>query len=153
MNNYQGSKNIEYLNDLYWHDSVLYEIKIIRAQSADQVFISLDLIVDEEEWKSKPISLVFNQCYYIETKMHGGIECMSDGEMISSASASFEGKHLDQVAETWKKFNLNMKDFFQFSMSLASTGSELTVVCKSFDLVFGEQALKHNAPPPITPTR
>ncbi|MCP3930939.1 MAG: hypothetical protein GY705_17780 [Bacteroidetes bacterium] len=153
MTKYQGSKAVEYLNDQYWHDSILYEIKIIRAQSADKVLVSLNLIVDEEDWKSKQTTLVFNECYYIETKMNGGIECMSDGEMISTASATLQGKRLDQVIETWKKFELKTKELFQFSMSLASTGSEFIVVCKSFNIVIGKETLKHNAPPPIAPTR
>ena len=153
MSNFKGNKALDFLNDQSWHDSILYEINIIRTQSADQVIITLNLIVDEKEWKSQHISLTFNECHYIETKMNGGIGCMSDGEMISSASANFQGKYVDQVREEWKKFKIQSKELFQFEMSLASTGSEIYVVCNSFDLVSNHKIVKHNAPPQIATIR
>lgn len=153
MINYQGKKAVEYINDQCWHDSVLYEIRIIRVNSSDQLVLDLNLIVDEEKWISQHTSLTFNECYYIETKMNGGIECMSDGEMISGASATNEAKLIDEVCNKWAKFGLKLQALFQFSMMLASTGSTLQIVCNSIEIDTERKACKHKAPPQIYPTR
>ena len=78
---------ISFLNDLYWHDIVLYEIRIIRTNSVDQAIIILDLITSEDGLESNRCTLTFNDCYYIGTQMNGGVDAISDGEMIYQADA------------------------------------------------------------------
>ena len=95
MNKYSHKKAVEFLNDQFWHDSVLYEIRIIRTDPSDQVIIPINLITNEDDWESQKTTLIFNDCYYIETKMHGGVAAMSDGEMISYATAELESSFID----------------------------------------------------------
>jgi len=153
MNKYRHKKAVEFLNDQYWHDSVLYEIQIIRTNSLDQVIIPINLITDEDEWESQNTTLVFNDCYYIETKMHGGVVAMSDDEMISYATAELKSSFIDQVKKSWGKSKIELPELFHFSLMLASTGSEINLVCKSVSVELEGTSGKHSAPPQIFPTR
>jgi len=153
MNKYFHKEAVSFLNDQCWHDSVLYEIRIIRTNSLDQAIIHLDLLCDYHEWESQRVNLIFNDCYYMETKMNGGVSGMSEGEMVSGATANLSNPFIDQVTATWKTSGINLPDLFHFSIILASTGSEIDIVCKSVGVVFESDGTKHNAPPPIYPTR
>ncbi len=130
MKQYKYFEAVDFLNDQYWHDSVLYEIQIIRRNSADIAIIILDLIMSEDGSESKLCHLTFNDCYLIETKMHGGVDAISDGEMIYRAFASTKSPLIDQVVDTWKN-SFDIKGLFQFSFTLSSTNSEVNIVCKS----------------------
>ncbi len=152
MIKYNHREAVEFLNDQYWHDSVLYEIRIIRTNSLDQVTIPINLIISEDEWESQKITLIFDDCYYIETKMNGGVIAMSDGEMISNATASLSGSLVDQVNDTWRKAKMKLQKLFHFSMLLASTGSEIDIVCKSVSVVIESNSEKHSAPAQLFPT-
>ncbi len=152
MVKYNPEEAVEYLNNQCWHDSVLYEIRIIRTNSLDQAIIFLNLITDEYEWKSQKVSLVFNDCYYLETKMNGGVDALSDGEMISEATANFRSAFISQVESIWDKMQFQIPELFHFSMSLASTGSEIDIVSGSVSVVAERGVEKHSTPPPIFPS-
>ena len=130
MKQFNHNEAISFLNDQYWHDSVLYEIRIIRTNSVDQAIIIIDLINSEDGLKSNRCSLTFNDCYYIGTQMNGGVDAISDGEMIYQAEASTDSPLLEQVIESWNNV-LEIADLFHFSMTLSSTNSEIDIVCKS----------------------
>jgi hypothetical protein len=130
MKQYEYKEAVHFLNEQYWHDSVLYEFRIIRTNSADQATIILDLIISEDGAESKKCVLTFNDCYYIETQFFGGVDAISDGEMIYQAEAVSENTQIDRVVESWKPI-LEPKNLFYFSMSLSSTNSEIKIVCKS----------------------
>jgi hypothetical protein len=130
MKQYSHSEAINYLNSLIWHDSILYEIKIVRANSADQAVIIFDLIIDEENFTRQRTKLTLNDCYLIETRMNGGVNAISDGEMICEASAKSESPKINGVVELWEKI-FRLEGLLHFSMILASTNSELEIVCKS----------------------
>jgi hypothetical protein len=153
MNKYSHDNAVEFLNNQFWHDSVLYEIRIIRTDSLDQVVIPINLITNEDDWESQKTTLIFNDCYYIETKMHGGVSAMSDGEMISYATADLESPFIDQVIDSWGKTEMKLPKLFHFSLMLASTGSEINIVCNSVSMELESASGKHSAPPQIFPTR
>jgi hypothetical protein len=144
---------VDFLNDQCWHDSVLYEIRIIRTNSTDQVILPLNLITNYDEWEYQKTTLTFNDCYYIEAKMNGGVIAMSDGEMISEANANLSSPFIDQVLDAWRKIKVELSELFHFSILLASTGSEINIVSKSVCVATESDSEKHSAPPPIYPTR
>ena len=117
MKQFTHNEAIRFLNDQYWHDSVLYEIRIIRANSIDQAIIILDLITNEDGMESNRCTLTFNDCYYIGTQMNGGVDAISDGEMIYQAEASTDSPQIEQVIEAWNNV-LELVDLFHFSMTL-----------------------------------
>jgi hypothetical protein len=153
MTQYSGKNAVNFLNEQFWHDSILYEIRIIRTNSLDQVAISINLLMEEDEWASKKHIFLFNNCYHIETKMHGGVSCMSDGEMISYATAKLNCQLIEKVSNTWEKTKNELPELFNFSMLLASTGSKINIVCQSVNVSQERGIKKHNAPQPIAPTR
>jgi hypothetical protein len=153
MNTYKHKKAVEFLNDQFWHDSILYEVRVIRRDSLDQAKIFLKLLTDADGWESRNTTFQFNDCYYIETKMHGGVDAMSDGEMISEASANLSNAFIDQVCELWIKSKMHLPELFHISIVLASTGSEIDIVCKSVTVDMESDIQEHSAPPPIYPTR
>ena len=130
MKQYSHNEAIDYLNSLIWHDSILYEIRIIRANSADQAVIIFDLIIDEENFTTQRTTLTFNDCYLIETRMKGGVDAISDGEMIYEASAKSESPKINGVVELWKNI-FRLEGLLHFSMILSSTNSEIEIICKS----------------------
>jgi hypothetical protein len=130
MKQYSQSEAVSYLNSLIWHDSVFHEIRIIRTNSADQAVIILDLIFDEENQRAEKIKITFNDSYLIETKMNGGVDAISDGEMVFEASAKSDSEQKDEVVKLWKEM-FNLDDLFHFSMTLASTDSKIDIVCRN----------------------
>jgi hypothetical protein len=40
--------------------------------------------------------------------MDGGVDALSDGEMISEATANLSGQFIDQVNDTWRKANIEL---------------------------------------------
>ena len=67
MKQFTHNEAIAFLNNQYWHDSVLHEIRIIRTNSVDQTIILLDLITREDGMESNRCTLTFKDCYYIGT--------------------------------------------------------------------------------------
>ena len=153
MVTYKHKKAVEFLNKQFWHDSILYEIRIIRRESLDQAIIFLKLLTDADGWKSHSTTLQFNDCYYIETKMHGGVDAMSDGEMISETSANLSSAFIDNVYDLWRNAKIQLTELFHISIVLASTGSEIDIVCKSVTVNMESDIQEHSAPPPLYPTR
>ena len=131
---------IEFLNDQCWHDSVLYDIRIIRTNSADQVEIALDLIQDYENLRFRRCTFTFNDCYYIETRMNGGVKCISDGEMIYIAKATNDSSYIDKVVDVWKEV-LTLERLIFFSMNLSSTNSQIEIVCRGIKQTFDDMSL------------
>jgi hypothetical protein len=78
---------------------------------------------------------------------------MSDGEMISYATADLESPFIDQVIDSWGKTEMKLPKLFHFSLMLASTGSEINIVCNSVSMELESASGKHSAPPQIFPTR
>jgi len=150
---YKYKKAVEYLNDQYWHDSILYEIRIIRRDSLDQAILILKLLTDADGWESRNTIMQFNDCYYVETKMHGGVNALSDGEMISEASTNLSSKFIDQVNKVWGNAKIKLPELFHISMILSSTGSAIDIVSKSVTVDMESIVEKHSAPPPMYPTR
>jgi len=151
MNKYEYKKAVEFLNGKIWHDSVLFEVRINRANSQDQVIIYLDLISNDDTWESQRVSMIFDGCYHIGTKFNGGVDCISEGEMISGANANYSDPQIENVKDTWKNLEVDLSDVFYFSMVLASTGSTIDVVCKSVSEVVESERAQHKVPPPILP--
>jgi len=144
---------ISLLNNLSWHDSILYEIRFISTDSADQVILILDLLEDWNELISKRVEIVFKRCFLVQSQMNWGIKCLSDGEMIFSADCRSEGDLLERVHSKWRNIGVSTNELLEFKLKLASTNSIL-------EIVFGEVALKylsnnssHITTPPILPTK
>ena len=56
---------VAFLNDQYWHDSVLYQIDLVRRDSADRVVLDLDLLGDWETGISSRHELRFEKCWHV----------------------------------------------------------------------------------------
>jgi hypothetical protein len=145
-----GDAAVERLNSLFWHDSVLYELRIIRTHSADAVVFTLDLLSDWDAWVSRRAELRFDGCLVISTEFRGGVICLSDGEMVSEAEALLTGPHLERV--TAKAPMLVKPQHREFHITLASTGSTVCLVFSSFSICFARTGHSHDAPPPRFPT-
>ena len=133
MKQYSQSEAVSYLNSLVWHDSVFHEIRIIRTNSVDQAVIILDLIIDEENQSTQKTKITFNNSYLIETKMNGGVDAISDGEMICAASVNSESDRKNEIVSLWKEI-VDLSDLFHFSMTLSSTNSKIDIVCRSITI-------------------
>jgi hypothetical protein len=130
---------VEWLNSQCWHDSILYEIRFIRTNSADEVQLILDLIESYEPVSAYRALLVFRDCWSVQSRMNWGVECLSGGEHIDWAQCSETGELIEQTRETWSKIGLKVKNVAQFKLMMASTGSTL-------DLVFGEVEISNREP-------
>lgn len=142
---------IRLINDQFWHDSILYEIRIVRTNSADRVEMLVELITDDIKWKSTRVDIIFDGCYFVGSAIYGGVDCISDGEMISGASATVESSCITQVYETWKKMNCSPANLLHFSMVLSSTGSTIDIICQSVAINSHGGTEMHSAPEPIFP--
>ncbi len=130
MKLYENKEAVTFLNEQYWHDSVLYEFRIIRTNSADQVMLIIVLITNDDGSESLKCVFTFNNCYYIETQFYGGVKAISDGEMVYQADATTESPAINRLVESWKHVALP-SDLFYFSLTLSSTNSVIKMVCKS----------------------
>ncbi len=135
----------EQLNGLCWHDSILYEVQLIRRNSADQVLLSLQLIAEGQEHSSSQAQILFNGCYLVRSEMNWGVKCMSDGEMIYSASSSDGGDLVEAVRKHWKG-HIDGIPLSQFKLELASTGSTIEIVFRSITIRLSENTINHPAP-------
>jgi len=71
---------VEWLNALPWHDSLLYEIRFLRPNLADQVILVLDLVQDWGAGTFQRAELALEDCRLAHAKMRWGVVCMTDGE-------------------------------------------------------------------------
>ncbi len=146
LNITQGA--IRWLNEQCWHDSVLYEIRFIRAGSADQVVLVLDLVEDWEKYESRRTEITFNGCLCVRSKMNWGVVCMSAGEMIYAGTASESGNLIEEARQAWKG-SLRSKSLGQFTLDLASTDSLLELVFESVSWRLAGVKTAHPAPKPF----
>ncbi|MCM3902294.1 MAG: hypothetical protein ND866_11355 [Pyrinomonadaceae bacterium] len=141
------------LNDLCWHDSVLYEIRFIRTDSADEVVLLVDLLDDWEAQVSRRAKITFQGCRLVRSKMDWGVKCMSDGEMIYGANCEKNGSLIDEHVNGWRSvMQVEASDFAEFRLDLASTGSSLEVVFSKAKITYLGVSGSHDAPPPLAPT-
>ena len=137
---------VGFLNDQCWHDSILHEIRLIRAHSADQVVLELDLIDDWEVGQlsavpsSRRVQMTFSRCWLVQAQMNWGVICLSDGEMIYGAECKETGALLDQVRATWKGIEVDVSNLAEFSLELASTSSTLSLVFGTVTLEYQRSA-------------
>ncbi len=139
MKQYSHNEAVSFLNSLIWHDSVLDKFKIIRTGSVDQSVMNLNMVIDDDQQYQR-FTLSFNDCYLISTKIHGGVDYGSEGEMIFEASAQSENPKIVDVINTWKDI-LEINDLLHFTMTLSSTNSEIEIVCRSISVVEGKGVL------------
>ena len=121
-------KAVEYLNDQIWHDSILYEIVLVRSGSADRVVLKLDLSLDWKDEIYVNVELAFNECRHVRTQMNWGVKCISEGEQIFGAESSEADALIDEIRETWRKVGIQLDNLGVFRMELASTGSTIEIV-------------------------
>jgi hypothetical protein len=140
-----GAGAEDWLNSLCWHDSILYEIRLIRCGSADQVVLCMCLIQNWDKNISCEAEITFNDCLLVNTEMKWGVTCMSDGEMIYDGMTSRDGELVRKVLDEWKGL-IDQKPLAQFTLDLASTGSSLAIVFKSLTYFLNQKASPHPAP-------
>jgi hypothetical protein len=146
---YESVKDaVDYLNDKCWHDSVLYEIVLLRTDSADRVVLKFDLLLDWDQQVSEYIEIVFNGCYHVAAQMNWGVDCMSDGEMVLNVECTDSDDLIDAIREKW---GANGTDIGIFRMKMASTSSTLEIVFRGVTVKQTGGARPHNAPPPLYP--
>ncbi|MCM3869801.1 MAG: hypothetical protein ND895_03740 [Pyrinomonadaceae bacterium] len=142
----------EMLNDLCWHDSVLYEIRFIRTDSADEVVLLVDLLDDWETQISRRAKITFRGCWLVRSKMDWGVKCMSGGEMIYGANCEKNGSLIQEVVNGWQPVMLvEASDVAEFRLDLASTGSTLEIVFSKAQIKYVGVSGPHDAPPPLAP--
>jgi len=147
---FAGDAAVEWLNSISWHDSVLYELRIIRTHSADALVFTLDLLSDWETWVSRRAELHFDGCLVISAEFLGGIIGLSDGEMVSEAEAFSIGPHLERITSKAPMFVTQQHR--EFHITLASTSSTVCLVFSSVSVTFLSTEQPHDAPPPKYPT-
>ena len=148
-----SNDTVSLLNNLWWHDSVLYEIRFIRTDSADQVILILDLLEDWEEQTSRRVEIVFGRCYFVQSQINWGVKCLSDGEMILDADCKSSGVLFEKVISAWQNIDVDTSDLAEFKLTLASTNSNLQIVFGEVTLKYLGESSSHNAPPPLFPTK
>lgn len=121
-----GDAAVERLNSFCWHDSILHELRIIRARSADAAVFTLDLLSHWDTWLSRRTELHFDGCLAISADFAGGVVALSDGEMVAMAEPFSTGPHLERVAAKAPMFVT--PEHREFNLVLASTGSSVHVV-------------------------
>lgn len=124
---------------------MLYEVRLVRAASADQVVLDIRLLEDWEQYRSRRTEIVFEGCFHVRADMSWGVECMSDGEMIYSGSASTDGEGIQAVQAEWKR-DFADAPLGQFTLDLASTGSIIEVVFQSVTVRYQTPSDNHAAP-------
>lgn len=144
-----SSGAIELLGSLFWHDSVLHEIKFIRTDSADQVVLILDLLEDWEKQISRRAEITFQRCFLVQSQMSWGTRCMSEGEMIFGTTCVASSDLIEKVRSDWVGINLDTSGLAEFKLELASTGSTLEIVFGSVAIRYLSGSSPHHAPPPL----
>lgn len=147
-----AKKAVDWLEDQVWHDSVLYEIRLLRLDSKDQVIVYLDLLLDWEKQISRRVELTFCDCWSVRTEMNWGVECMSGGEMIYSAKASTSADVISQVRSVWSGYNMALDDLGAIRIDLSSTSSTIDIVFAGLAVSYLAAAGPHGAPPPLAPS-
>ena len=145
---------VEWLNDQYWHDSVLHELRFVRTGSADRVVLVLDLLSDWEAWVSREAVITFEGCWSSHARMNGGAVDGSGGEMIHLAAAAAEGDLIAAVRQKWKdawKDRTAERPLAQFWLELSVTASRVEFVFESVAWRFGSGERPHSAPVPMVP--
>ncbi|MEE9391851.1 MAG: hypothetical protein V3W41_05020 [Planctomycetota bacterium] len=140
---------VAYLGGRCWHDSVLYEIVLVRTESLDQVILKLDLLSDWENQTSQAVELIFGGCWHVQTKMSWGVKCMSGGEMIGAAESLDSDPAIERVRATWDNAGVSLGDIGLFRMDLASTSSTIEVVFSKITVRHFGTSGPHRAPPPL----
>lgn len=139
------------LNDIAWHDSVLYDLVLVRRNSADEVVMNLRLLTDWEAQLSCDVRLTFGRCFGVRADMTWGVECLSDGEMVYDATAYDRHVELERVAEKWKTSGLVVGEIGLFELDMASTSSSVRVIFREVRLEPVSGIGPHSAPPPLLP--
>jgi hypothetical protein len=141
---------IEFLNKLIWHDSVLKDVLFVRANSLDQVKLTINLLTDYQYQQSQLVQITFKKCIKVKADMNWGVHCMSEGEMIYSGRATQDKEEIEKYLDSWNKKEID--SYVEFTLDLASTGSSIYLIFKEIDFRKLEPVSHHNAPLPL-PTK
>jgi len=125
---------VNFNTDLYWNDSVLTKIEIDRSNPGNQ-----DTIVFEIDWYDLgPGKLVFNEVYLAKMNLNFGIvasECI-----LNAFEADENDPDIIDLYAKWKGM-LDKVELHGYVINLNSSGSEIKILAKSFEVTFDNMLL------------
>ncbi len=114
--------------EIYWHDSVIKNIKIDRNEPGKK-----DTIEFEIDWYDKGAGkLLFEDVYWVEMNLNFGIVAK---ESIDFAFIDVSGDNLNPFYKRWGGL-LNDIKLFCYIIKTNSTGSEIKIIAKSFSVIY-----------------
>ncbi len=115
-------------NDLYWHDSIIKDIKIDRNNPGKSDTIQLEI-----DWYDKGLGkLIFEDVYYLKMDMNFGVIAP---ECIDCAFITDEKDNtLNSIYQRWGGTINNIK-LYGYVIKTLSTGSEIKIIAKGFKLL------------------
>ena len=113
--------------DFYWHDSIIKKIEINREEFREKDTISLDI----EWYNNVQNKLIFEDVYQAKLNMNFGIK---GNESINTAFISENDSDLIDFYNIWNGLMDNVK-LKCYIIKTASTGSEIKIIAKGFNLI------------------
>jgi hypothetical protein len=138
------------LNEVEWHDSVLLSLEFDRAvERRDELRLHLLVLVDLSTWESEEWRIDLVGCRAVRIGLNGGVECLSEGEMIDTLEIQTSGDLVSEVQRTWS--GLSLPPLGQMTLRLASTGSHICAVFEAVRVSHEGAARAHPAPVRLGP--
>jgi hypothetical protein len=138
---------MQLIDEVSWHDSVVYSITCIRKESLDAVVINTRLLYDWDKQLSCPVRITFGGCLRVSMEMDWGVECLSDGEMIAGLEIAAADDVIDAVRNIRQSRDLG--SIYHITLTLASTGSRVDIAGTGLRIEPIGSPNKHSAPPPL----
>ncbi len=118
----------ESFNALPWHDAILLALKVDRSSPGKNDTVALLI-----EWPDGSENhVVFENCYFLETRMNFGIVAP---ESVLAAECLTDSEHLLRVRGVWKHLLESLDQLHEFRIRTNSTNSSLTICANSYRIV------------------
>jgi hypothetical protein len=109
-----------------WHDAVILNITIVRANPGERDEVMLQI-----RWPSeKEATVCFKDCYALEANMNFGIIA---SETIRSAECIRDSARLADIRRKWATPGVNLDDLKCFEIETASTASRIRIYARTFE--------------------
>lgn len=114
-------------NDYSWHDASVEEIFIDRRNPGIEDIVNLKIT-----WANgKTNLLIFKDVYWAKFNLNFGIVC--NESILNAYSSSSEPAEIIELKSKWKGY-LDDLNLHSYVINLNSSGGEIRIISKSFDL-------------------
>lgn len=117
----------EEFDKLPWHDASLHGIWIDRTNPG----ISDTVVLNIEWCDGTKNKIVFNECYLFKATMNFGVVAE---ESIYCMKISNDSEEILDIKRSWEALSVDLSDLYCYEIVTNSTGSNIVVCAKSFDL-------------------